>query len=134
MASQIIERKALYGASGSGSLIAINSSTEMSPTEIHSSGSDATKQHAVFLELHNNSADRVIVHMFWMPNGASYGLSPRLTYNIGPYSSVIASDGYSLGRDSPLGGKIAIAAYLNDSGDTGKVVARGYYDVINQPI
>ncbi len=133
MSSQVIERKILSGASGAGSLIPISSSTEATPNIVHTSGSSTTTQQAIFLEAHNNADREIVFHVFWMPSGASYSTSNRLTYKIGPFEDLVISDGLSLGRDDNISGD-AIAVYLDDAGDAGELMLRGYYDIIPQSI
>lgn len=135
MASQITKSIPLSASpSAPGGVIALNSFTEGSPTAIHVVGSDTTVQHAMFVEFHNNSADRVKVHVFWNSVAASYATAIRVTYNIPAYSTEIISSGLRLGFDTNAVNSVALAAYLDDSGDTDKVVVRGYAIEIDQPL
>lgn len=131
MASQVSHSIELSGNAG-GALLAINSSTEGSPSTIHVVN-DATRQHAIFLSLRNNSATTVIVYVFWHPLG-SFAASNRMTYQIAPYSEEIVANGERIGDDSTTTAGIGIAAYLDDSGDAGKITARGYAIALDQPL
>lgn len=129
MASQVSQSISLSGNAG-GALLSISSSTEGSPSTIHVVN-DTTRQHAIFLSLRNNSAGAVLVHVFWHPVG-SFASSPRMTYLIPPYSEEVIANGERIGDDSATTTGIGIAAYLDDSGDAGKITARGYAIAIDQ--
>lgn len=131
MASQVSQSLPL-SLSSLGALIAVNSYTEGSPTAFHVVN-DATRQHAIFLTLRNNSAGSVLVHVFWHPL-TTYALSNRMTYEIPPYSDVVVAAGERIGDDSATTTGVGIAAYLDDSGDTNKITARGYVVALDQPL
>lgn len=138
MADQVTE-SLFFSYSYAGRGIVVDSSDDAAWTTIHTMPSAyENHQQAVFMEVHNNSGDRVPFAVIWNPHTGEDGDSNPATlyFEAPPYGDVIVSNGLRIGRytygpgQEPQG---HIGIWVQSASDEDKLVVRGYVVDLQQP-